>query len=117
MEVSGERHGRSSRAFFLSCWWRAASLKVAELSPRLQLVGMGVVVPMTMPVCPDFFGLRRSGTTMGGFAVRDFELDGGVGDLESVAQRALDIRQNITALGHRHFGDGDVAGERMGLRA
>ena len=54
---------------------------------------------------------------MGGLAVGDFELDGGVSDLEAIAQGTFDIRQNIAALGHGHFGDGDVAGERMRLRA
>src|ERR1700733_11872950 len=73
-------------------------------------------MPVTMSVCTDFFGLRRGCTTMGGLAVCDLKLDGGVSDLEAVPQGAFDIRQNIAALGHRHFSDGDVACEGVRLR-
>jgi hypothetical protein len=85
------------------------------MSPLLQLVGVAVVVA-TMSVRTNGLGLRRRGATMGGLAAGNFELDGGVSDLEALTQGALDIGQDIAALGHRHFGDGNVAGERVGLR-
>src|ERR1700761_9001866 len=74
-------------------------------------------MPVTMSVCPDFFGLRRGCATMSGLAVGYLKLDGGMGDLEAVTQGAFDIRQNVAALGHRHLSDGDVAGECVRLRA
>ena len=36
------------------------------------------------------FGLRWGGAAVGGLAADDFELYGGVGDVESVAQGAVD---------------------------
>ena len=35
------------------------------------------------------FGLRRGGAAVGGLAADDLELDGGVGDVEAVAQGEL----------------------------
>ena len=52
---------------------------------------------------------------MEGFAAGGFELDGGVGDLEAVAEGAVDAVKDVAALGHGHLGDGDVAGEGMGV--
>ncbi len=53
-------------------------------------------------------------TAVGGFAAGDFELDGGVADVEPVAESAVNSSEYVTALGHGHLGDGDVAGQRVG---
>ncbi len=39
------------------------------------------------------------------------------GDVEAVAQGAVDVFEDIAALGHGHLGDGDVAGEGVGAGA
>jgi len=70
-----------------------------------------------MIVGADGFQLRRGGAAVGGLAAGDLKLDGGVGDVEAVAQSALDVGEDATAFRHRHLGDGDVAGECVGLRA
>ena len=54
---------------------------------------------------------------MGGLAAADLELDGGVGDVEAVAQGTVNGVEDRGALGDGHLGDGDVAGERVGGRA
>ena len=48
---------------------------------------------------------------VGGLAAGGFELDGGMGDLEAVAESAVDAVEDGTALRHGHLGDGDVACE------
>ena len=67
-----------------------------------------------MVVGSDGFEERRGGAAVGGLAALDFELDGGVGDVESISQGAVDGVEDAGALGDGHLGDGDVAGERMG---
>lgn len=54
-------------------------------------------------------------TSVSGFAAGNFELDGGVGDTETVAESAVDAGEDVAALGHGHLCDSDVAGERVGL--
>ena len=61
------------------------------------------------------FQFRWGAAAVGGFAAGDFELDGGVGDVEAVVEGAFDGGEDFAALGHGHLGDGDVAGE--GVRA
>jgi len=78
---------------------------------RYQLMGVGVAV---VAVRADGFEFGWSATAVGGFAAGDFELDGGVGDVEAVAQRVVDAGEDVAALGHGHLGDGDVAGEGVG---
>ena len=56
----------------------------------------------------------RGGAAVGGLAAADFELDGGVGDVEAVAQGAVDGVEDGGAFGERHLRDGNVAGERVG---
>ena len=60
------------------------------------------------------FERGRGGAAVGGLAAADLELDGGVGDVEAVAQGAVDGVENAGALGDGHLGDGDVAGEGVG---
>lgn len=67
---------------------------------------MAVVV-----VGADGFELGWGAATVCGFAAGGFELDGGVSDLEMVAERAVDAVEDGAALGHGHLGDGDVTGE------
>ena len=55
----------------------------------------------------------RSAAAMEGLAAGGFELDRGVVNVEAVAQGAVDAVEDAAALGHRHLGDGDVAGERV----
>ena len=46
-----------------------------------------------------------------------FKLDGGVADREMVAQHVIELDQDAGALRRRNVGNGDVAGERMAVRA
>ena len=62
----------------------------------------------------DSFVGGRGGAAVGGFAAANLELDGGVGDVEAVAQGTVDGVEDGGALGYGHLGDGDVAGERVG---
>ena len=77
---------------------------------------MAVVVMMVV-VGADGFELGWSAAAVEGLAAGDFELDGGVGDLEAVAQGAVDAVEDGAALGHGHLGDGDVAGEGVRVGA
>ena len=70
------------------------------------------VVMVAVCTCGLEFG--GSAAAVGGLAAGGFELDGGVGDLEAVAERAVDAVEDGAALRHRHLGDGDVAGEGVG---
>ena len=70
---------------------------------------MAVVVMVVVSAYGFEFG--RGAAAVEGLAVGGFELDGGVGDLEAVAQGAVDAVEDGAALGHGHLGDGDVAGE------
>ena len=76
-----------------------------------RLVGVAVVVVVWAPTASSG---GRGGAAVGGFAAADLELDGGVGDVEAVAQGAVDGVQDAGALRERHLRDGDVAGERVG---
>jgi hypothetical protein len=72
---------------------------------------VGVVVVV---VGADGFEWGRGGAAVGGFAAADLELDGGVGDVEAVAQGAVDAFEDLGALGDGHLGDGDMAGQGVG---
>ena len=72
---------------------------------------MGVGVAVVVVVGADGFELGRGGTAVGGFAAADLELDGGVGDVEPVAQSAVDGVEDAGAVGDGHLRDEDVAGE------
>ena len=58
---------------------------------------------------------HRDHASMRHFAHGVFELDGGVADLEFVAQALLQIAQDALADRRRNIGDRDVAGERAAL--
>ncbi len=60
-------------------------------------MGMAVAVMMVV-MGPHGFELGRSGTTVGGFAADGFELDGGVGDVELVAEGVVDAFENGAAV-------------------
>ena len=62
----------------------------------------------------DGFEGGWGGAAVGGFAAADLELDGGVGDVEAVAESAIDGVEDAGALGEGHLRDADVAGERVG---
>jgi len=70
-----------------------------------------VVVVMMLLGFPD-----RNDAAMGHFALRVFELDGGVLDSEVHAEDILYFTQNALADRRRDVGDGDVAGERVAFR-
>ena len=53
---------------------------------------------------------------MRSLAAGRFELDRSVGNVEAVAQRAVDAHQNFAALRHRHLGDGHMAGQCVRAR-
>lgn len=76
----------------------------------LVAVGVAVVV-----VRAGGFQFGWGGAAVGGFAAGGFELDGGVGDVELVAEGLIEAFEDATAVGHGHVADGDVAGE--GVRA
>ena len=76
-----------------------------------------MVMPMMVAVYPDHLKLRRSGAAMRRLTAGRFKLNSRVSDVEALTQGTVDTNQNVAALGHRHLGDGDVAGERMRLRA
>ena len=63
------------------------------------------------------FGPRRGGAAVGGLAADDLELDGGVGDVEAVAQGGVDGVEDGGGAGDGHLADGDVAGEGVRGRA
>ena len=65
----------------------------------------------------DGFGFRRGGAAVGGLAADDLKLDGGVGDVEAVAQGRVDGIEDGSGAGDGHFGDGDMAGEGVRCRA
>jgi hypothetical protein len=62
------------------------------------------------------YGFERGwgGAAVGGFASADLELDGGVGDVEAVAEGAVDGVEDAGAVGDGHLRDEDVAGEGVG---
>ena len=74
---------------------------------------MAVAVVVMMVVGAYGFQLGWCAAAVGGLAAGGFELDGSVGDLEAVAQGAVDAVEDGAALGHGHLGDGDVAGESV----
>ena len=78
---------------------------------------MGVTVAVVMVVSADGFEFGWSRAAMSGFAAGDLELDGGVVDVKAVAEGGIDAGEDVAALGHGHLGDGDVAGEGVGVRA
>src|SRR5260370_39245871 len=59
----------------------------------------------------NFLERGRGRAGVGSLAAADFELDGGVGDAEAVAQRAVDDVEDAGTLGEGHLRDKDVAGE------
>ena len=69
---------------------------------------MGVAVVVV--VCADCLERGGRAAAVGGLAAGGFELDRGVMDVEAVAQGAVNAIEDAAALGHGHFGDGDVAG-------
>jgi hypothetical protein len=58
----------------------------------------------------DAFERGWGGATMSGFAASDLELDSGVGDVEAVAEGAVDGVEYAGAFGEGHLRDADVAG-------
>lgn len=76
-----------------------------------------VVVVMMVAVGSDGGEIGWSGAAVGGLAAGGLELDGGVGDVELVAEGAIDGFEDVAAVGHRHVGDGDVAGKGVGVGA
>ena len=88
-------------------------LSVKSVVALSDLVGVAVVVVGAA----DGFEWGRCGAAVGGLAAADLELDGGVGDVEAVAQGTVNGVEDRGALGDGHLGDGDVAGERVGGRA
>jgi len=77
-----------------------------------------VAVVMVVVVVGTYgFQFGWGAAAVSGLAAGGFELDGGVGDLEAVAEGAVDAAEDGAALGHGHLGDGDVAGEGVGVRA
>ncbi len=76
----------------------------------LMAVGMAVVV---VGVAGDCFDLWWGGAAVGGLAARGLELDGGVVDVEAVAEGGVDAFEDRAAVGDGHLGDGDVAGESV----
>ena len=82
----------------------------------LRLVGVAVVM-VVMIVSAYGFQFGWGAAAVGGLAAGGFKLDGSVGDLEAVAESAVDAVEDAAALGHGHLGDGDVAGEGVRVRA
>ena len=82
---------------------------------RVGVAVMAVMVVMVVMVVvgADGFQFGWGAAAVGGLAAGGFELDGGVGDLEAVAEGAVDAVEDPAALGHGHLGDGDVAGKGM----
>jgi uncharacterized phage protein gp47/JayE len=56
-------------------------------------------------------------TSVGCLANHMLELQGGVVDAEALAQDAVDAIEDAIAFGRRNVGDGDVAGEGVGVGA
>src|SRR6266513_1768927 len=75
-----------------------------------------MVMPMVSVYC-DRLQLGRRAAPVGGLAACGFELNGCVGDVKAFAEGAVDAFENAAALRHWHLGDGDVAGEGVGLGA
>ena len=84
----------------------------ARFNCRTVSVGVGVAVVVF--VGGDGFERGWGGAAVGGLAAANLKLDGGVGDVEAVAQGAVDGVEDAAALGERHLRDGDVAGQRVG---
>ncbi len=69
-------------------------------------------VPVMMRVsCAASHLLRRSDAALERFAADVLELDGGVADLELLAENSLRLDENAGALRRRNVGDRDVAGQ------
>ena len=77
------------------------------------LVGVAVAVVVMMVVGAHGFEFGWGAAAVGGLAAGGFELDGGVGDLEAVAEGAVDAVEDGAALRHLHLCNGDVAGESV----
>lgn len=67
---------------------------------------MGVAVV----VCGHRLHFRRGAAAVSGFAAGRLKLDGGVLDMEAIAQGAVEPIQYAAALRHRHFGNRDMTG-------
>ena len=78
-----------------------------------MLVAVGVAM-VAVIVGGDGFEGGRSGAAVGGLAPANLKLDGGVGDVEALAQGTVDGVEDAAALGEGHLRDGDVAGQRVG---
>ena len=61
--------------------------------------------------------IGRGGAAVGGLAACGFELDGGVGDVEAVAEGGVHAFEDAGTVGYGHVVDGDVAGEGVGAGA
>ena len=68
-------------------------------------------------VVAGWFEVGWGGAAVGGFAAGGFELDGGVGDVELVAEGLVEAFEDAATVGHGHVSDGDVAGEGVGAGA
>ena len=119
--MPGQRH-KAYRRPSLRSGWRPLMDRVQggrrdhdDGAGRLRTL-VGVPVVMVVGVFRGVLERRRGGAAVGGLTTADLELDGGVGDAESLAQGAVDGVENTGALGERHLGDEDVAGESVGGR-
>ena len=77
------------------------------------LVGVAVAVMVMMVMGADGFEFGWGAAAVGGLAAGGFELNGGVGDLEAIAEGTVDAIEDGAALRHGHLGNGDVAGESV----
>ena len=87
-------------------------------SAEYEVFLVSVIMPMVMmAVCAYGFELWWGGAAVGGLAAFDLELDGGVADVELVAQGLVEAFEDAAAIGYRHVGYSDVAGEGDGAGA
>ena len=63
-----------------------------------------------------FADLNRRSAAVGHLALGVLELDRGVVDPEPLPEGAGNLLEDAIALGRRNVGDGDMAGQGMGLR-
>lgn len=106
-------------------WFKVPALPVTRGRPSVCLSGPGKneevishhasvrVAVAVMVMRAGHFERWRCATTVGCFAARCLELDGGVMNVETVTKRTVNAFENRSTLRHLHLGNCDVACKRM----
>lgn len=93
--------------------WRGANRR----RPEPPTPERAVSVAVTVVVMGHFGFFHRHDAAVRDFADDVLELERGVVDAEAVAQNRIDAVEDAIALRRRDVGNGDMAGERVGVGA